>query len=231
MKNIAIIPARSGSKGLKDKNIKNLAGKPLIAYTIEEAQKSKLFDTIHVSTDSEKYGEIAQQYGADVPFLRNSDTALDTSSTWDVVKYVLNQYKLLGKDYDVITLLQPTSPLRTADDIIGAYHFFEYKHANMISSVCEVEHSPLWCNTLPEDMSMENFEDEKLVFLPRQSLPVYYRENGAIYILKTSHLFSTLNIYNKNCYAYIMNNEHSVDIDSMLDFILAETLISLKRDR
>lgn len=222
MKNIAVIPARSGSKGLKDKNIKELNGTPLLAYSIEAAQQSEKYDIIHVSTDSEKYAEIARKYGADVPFLRSEELASDTSSTWDTMRFVLKKYEQMGKKFDTITVLQPTSPLRTAEDINGAFRLFEEKQANMVSSVCEMEHSPLWSNTLPEDLSMENFEDERVAFLPRQSLPVYYRENGAIYLMKTEHLFSGKNIYKDKCYAYIMDAGHSIDIDGRLDFLIAE---------
>ena len=153
MRNLAVIPARSGSKGLKDKNIKELLGKPLLAYSIEAALQSEVFDEVHVSTDSRKYADIAQKYGADVPFLRNSDLSSDTASTWDAMKYVLKQYEKLGEKYDTITVLQPTSPLRDAGDIKTAFAFFKNKDANMISSVCEMEHSSLWSNTLPPDLS------------------------------------------------------------------------------
>lgn len=225
MKNLAIIPARSGSKGLKDKNIKELNGKPLMAYSIEAALQSGEFDTVHVSTDSELYADIGKKYGADVPFLRNSEMSSDTASTWDAVKYVLTEYEKSGKVFDTVTVLQPTSPLRTKEDIKGAFRFFKEKKANMISSVCEMEHSPLWSNVLPDDLSMENFEDETLAFLPRQSLPTYYRENGAIYIVRTIHLMESENIYKNGSYAYIMESSHSVDIDSMIDFKLAEAMI------
>ena len=231
MKNLAIIPARSGSKGLKDKNIKNLAGKPLLAYAINAAIDSGLYDTVHVSTDSEIYADIAEKNGADVPFLRNAETATDTSSTWDAVKYVLQEYEKQGKTFDVITVLQPTSPLRTSRDIKNAYSFFCEKKANMISAVCEMGHSPLWSNTLPDDLSMSSFEDDEVALLPRQSLPIYYRENGAIYIIKKEHLFTEKNIYKKGCYAFIMDRLHSVDIDSELDFILAESIISYEKNR
>ena len=231
MKNLAIIPARSGSKGLKDKNIKNLAGKPLLAYAINAAIDSGLYDTVHVSTDSEIYADIAEKNGADVPFLRNAETATDTSSTWDAVKYVLQEYEKQGKTFDVITVLQPTSPLRTSRDLKNAYSFFCEKKANMISAVCEMEHSPLWSNTLPDDLSMSSFEDDEVALLPRQSLPIYYRENGAIYIIKKEHLFTEKNIYKKGCYAFIMDRLHSVDIDSELDFILAESIISYEKNR
>ena len=225
MKNIAVIPARSGSKGLKDKNIKMLSGKPLLAYSVEAALKSGEFDTVHVSTDSKEYAEIAREWGAEVPFLRNAEMSSDTASTWEAMRYVLKEYEKKGYVFDTITVLQPTSPLRTAPDIQGAFSFFRKKQANMISSVCEMEHSPLWSNVLPEDFSMENFEDENLAFLPRQSLPTYYRENGAIYIVKTEHLFLEKNIYKKKCYAYLMQSSHSVDIDNELDFMIAETVM------
>ena len=229
MRNIAVIPARSGSKGLPDKNIKELRGKPLMAYTIEAARESGKFDTVHVSTDSFRYAEIAKEYGADVPFLRAEELASDSASTWDAVKYVLAEYEKRGKVYDTVTVLQPTSPLRTAADIAGVFRLFEEKQANMVSSVCEMEHSPLWSNVLPEDLSMAEFEDESVADLPRQSLPVYYRENGAVYLLKVSHLMQGGNIYKNGCYAYIMEKLHSVDIDDQLDFLVAETILNQER--
>lgn len=225
MKRIAVIPARSGSKGLKDKNIKDLCGKPLLAYSVEVALKTQQFDTIHVSTDSEYYAEIAREYGADVPFLRDEKTASDTASTWEAMKYVLEEYEKRGKHFEVLTVLQPTSPLRSKEDLLEALRFFKEKQANMVSSVCEMEHSPLWSNTLPQSLSMENFEDEKVAYLPRQNLPTYYRENGAIYIVKTDHLFREGNIYKNGSYAYIMDSMRSIDIDNELDFIMAETLL------
>ena len=122
MKNIAIIPARSGSKGLPDKNIKELNRRPLIAYSIEAALNSGCFDTVMVSTDSEKYAEISRYYGAEVPFLRSEQTSSDSASSWDTVLEVLDRYESLGKTFDTFCLLQPTSPMRTADDIKSAYN-------------------------------------------------------------------------------------------------------------
>lgn len=229
MRNLAVIPARSGSKGLRDKNIKELAGKPLLAYSVEAAKKSNIFDVIHVSTDSREYADIAQGYGADVPFLRREELASDTSSTWDAIRFVVREYEKSGLHFDTVTVLQPTSPLRTEEDILEAFELFQKKQANMISSVCEVEHSPLWSNTLPSDLSMENFEKDEIALLPRQSLPIYYRENGAIYILRKEHLFSGKNVYKDKCYAYIMKREHSVDIDEELDFQIAKVILQEKR--
>ena len=109
--NIAIIPARSGSKGLKDKNIKNLLGKPVMAYSIEAALKSGQFSTVMVSTDSEQYAKIALEYGAEVPFFRSKTTSSDTASSWDAVLEVLSEYEKLGQRFSTFCLLQPTSPM------------------------------------------------------------------------------------------------------------------------
>ena len=137
MSNIAIIPARSGSKGLKDKNIKELCGKPLFAYSIEAALKSSCFDEVMVSTDSEKYAEIARRYGASVPFLRSVSTSSDIASSWDMVDEVLAGYRDLGREFETFCLLQPTSPLRTAKDIIAAYKLYNDKASFSVVSVCE----------------------------------------------------------------------------------------------
>lgn len=226
MKSIAIIPARSGSKGLKDKNIKDLCGKPLIAYSIEAALRSKMFDTVMVSTDSEKYAEISRQYGAEVPFLRSKTTSGDNAGSWDVVREVLDNYKALGKEFDSVMLLQPTSPLRTVEDIVNAFQLKEEKRANAVVSVCEVDHSPLWSNTLPESLSMNGFI--KSIDAPRQQLPTYYRINGAIYLADTDLVYSKKRIYDNNCFAYIMPRECSIDIDTQLDVDLVH-LLMIKR--
>lgn len=225
MKNIAIITARSGSKGIKDKNIKLLNGKPLMAYTIEAAIKSKMFDEIMVSTDSKKYADIAKQYGAKVPFMRSSELSNDTASSWDVVRDVLNKYKEAGKEFDTVALLQPTSPLRTAQDIIDGYKIMNDKSANSVIGVCEVDHSPLWMNTLPKDNSMKDFINPKFVGLPRQKLDKYYRINGALYIIRTDFLLNTNNFYKDKSYALIMDKEKSIDIDTEFDFRIANTIL------
>ena len=226
MKNLAIIPARSGSKELKDKNIKLLNGKPLMAYTIEAAIKSKMFDEVMVSTDSEKYAEIAKQYGAKVPFMRNSKLSNDTASSWDVVRNVLDKYKEAGKEFDTVALLQPTSPLRTAEDIVKGYKILKDKSANSVIGVCEVGHSPLWMNTLPEDNVMVNFINPKVAGLPRQKLDKYYRINGALYIIRTDTINKIDNLYNDKCYALIMDKNKSIDIDDDFDFVFAETILN-----
>lgn len=225
MQNLAIITARSGSKVVRDKNIRLLCGKPLIAYTINAAYNSGIFDEIYVSTDSEKYAQIAREYGAKVPFLRSSQNAGDRASSWDTVKEALEKYKEIGRRFDAIALLQPTSPLRTAEDIINCYQLFQEKDAHSVISVCEAEHSPLLYNKLDESLSMKNFLPWDCYQKPRQDLPKYYRINGAIYFIKTKQIVDIVDLYDEKCYAYIMLQEKSIDIDTELDFEIAERLM------
>lgn len=225
MRNIAIIPARSGSKGLKDKNIRLLNGKPLIAYSIEAAIGSGCFNTVHVSTDSVYYAEIAQRYGAEIPFLRNAETSSDSASSWDVVIEVLQKYAEQGQSYDSVMILQPTSPLRTIEDIQKGYQIMKEKQAEAVVSICETEYSPLWCNTLPASGCMDGFISSDML-RPRQQLETYYRVNGAIYLISTRKLQTDRKLlYDESCYAYIMPKNRSVDIDDEFDFMLAEFIM------
>ena len=228
MKNIAVIPARSGSKGLPDKNIRLVNGKPLLAYTIEAALESGCFDTIHVSTDSERYAEIARQYGADVPFLRSAALATDTASTWDAVREVLARYDELGKRFDTMMLMQPTTPLRTGGDVKEAYALLQKKQAKSVIAVCEVDHSPLWCDTIPDSGSMKGFGRKDLAWVNRQDLRPYYRVNGAIYLLSVNgiNIPPDDEIYEDNCYALFMDRKKSVDVDSEDDLALVEFLLA-----
>ena len=228
MKNLAIIPARSGSKGLKDKNIKLLNGKPLLAYTIEAAKASGIFDEIMVSTDSQIYADIAKTYGASVPFLRSEGLSSDKASSWDVVKDVLHRYHNLGTEFETVTLLQPTSPLRTSADIRNGYNMMEDKNANFIVSVCETDHSPLWANILPDSFSLSDFIRPEVAKMQRQSIPTYYRINGALYIVKVEYLMQHENLYSVGSYALVMSKENSIDIDDQLDFSLAELILVKK---
>jgi len=221
MNNLAIIPARSGSKGLKDKNIKELNGIPLIGYSIKAAERSGLFSHIMVSTDSERYAEIAIQLGAEVPFLRSEETSGDNASSWDVVKEVLRGY---SEQFDTVCLLQPTSPMRIFSDIINGYNELEKKNADAITAVSEMDHSPLWCMTLDENASLTEFR-KHLTDLPRQQLKTYYRINGALYIRRIQYSKKNISILNEREYAYIMDRKRSVDIDTMEDFEYAEFLL------
>lgn len=226
---LAIIPARSGSKGVKDKNIRVLCGKPLLAYTIEAAVSSKAFDTILVSTDSLQYAEIAKKYGAEVPFLREKETAEDDSSTWDVVEECLKKYEKNGKVFDVLVVLQPTSPLRDKDDICFAIEKMKDIKAGILASVCEVEHPIIWTSTISEEGQLVELAETIKDYQPRQKIEKRYRLNGAIYILHVEEFRSMmdkgLSPFSNGCYAYVMPQSKSIDIDSEIDFDIAECFI------
>lgn len=229
MRHLAIIPARSGSKGLVNKNVKPLLGKPLLAYSVEAAIQSKIFDEIIVSTDSQEYANIAKSYGASVPFMRDEELSNDYASSWDVVKDILHRYENVGEFFDTVCLLQPTSPLRDSDHIRSAYDMLNHKKAESIISVTEMEHSPQWTNTLPNDLSMEGFIKSDIYNRNRQSLEPYYRLNGALYIVKTAHLLQNDSIYGKKSFAYIMAADKSIDIDTLSDFIIAEAYLKMDK--
>jgi len=221
MRNIAIIPARSGSKGLPDKNIKLLCGKPLLCYSIEAALKSNLFDTVHVSTDSEQYAKIARSYGADVPFLRSTENSCDTAASWSVVLEVFNNYAKLRSQFDNFMLLQPTSPLRGCDDITAAFAMMKEKNANAVVSVCRGEYH----HTLPADGGMTNFMPNEIKNNRRQDSEPFYRINGAMYLANVAYFLENSDIYRSACFAYIMDPKRSIDIDDELDFLFAEAAL------
>jgi len=227
MRNLAIIPARSGSKSLPDKNIKLLCGVPLMAYSIKAAIESELFSEIMVSTDSEVYARVAKEHGAKVPFLRSPETSGDKAGSWEVVKEVLDEYSFIGEIFDTVCLLQPTSPLRLPSDIVDAYRLFEEKDADNVIGICEADHSPLWMNVIPEDLSMDTFVSEKAINANRQQLETYYRINGAMYIRRVSLVLRGDSVY-RNSIAYVMPRERSVDIDMDIDFVIAEALMNAK---
>ncbi len=223
---LGIIPARSGSKGLKDKNIKEFCGKPLIAYTIEAAKESGVVDEVFVSTNSEVYQQIALDYGAEVPFLRSEQLSNDIAGSWDVVREALFQYGEIGKRFDSFILLQPTSPLRDKNDIVKCIKLLYEKEYNGVISVCEEDHVPAWAQILSDDMDMKVFSNG--TGSRRQEYETFYRINGAIYALRVDYFTSCKNIYEDRCHAYIMAKEKSVDIDDEFDFLCAEALYKHK---
>lgn len=219
---LAIIPARGGSKRLPRKNVLDLNGKPLIAWTIEAANKSQYIDKVVVSSEDDEILNISQKYDA-MTLKRPSILATDTATTYDTVKHVIDS---MEDKYDYILLLQATSPLRNEKHIDEAIELLFQKDAFAILSVCEMDHSPLWSNTLAEDKSMAGFLSDEI---PKRSqdLPTYYRLNGAIYICKRDVLLKEETFFIKeNIYAYEMKKENSVDIDEKIDFKLAKCLLA-----
>ncbi|HAF28027.1 MAG TPA: CMP-N-acetlyneuraminic acid synthetase [Bacteroidales bacterium] len=228
---LAIIPARKGSKRLPNKNIKNLGGHPLISWTIRAALDSKYLNDVMVSTDSVEIAEISKHYGASIPFIRPDHLAKDDSSSFDVVKHVIDFYKNNGIEYENIVLLQPTSPLRTSNEIDNAIEMQVIKNANSITSVCEVDHSPLWTGTIPIDNSMRGFLNLNSKVNRSKDLETYYRLNGAIYIVKTSRILEEKSfISQEKSFAFKMGREQSVDIDTILDFKLASLILQDHED-
>lgn len=196
-----------------------------MAYTIGAALESGIFDVVYVSTDSEEYAAIARAEGAEVPFLRSVRAASDEASTWTAVLEAIENYSHMGMSFDTVAILQPTSPLRRASDIVEAYSIMLNKDAQSVVSVCECEHPPAWCNALDADMDMKGFikkENDRR----RQECGRYYRFNGAIYITKVSALKTHGEIdYDDRCFAYEMPAGRSVDIDTAYDFVVAEALM------
>lgn len=222
---LALIPARSGSKGLPGKNIKKLLGKPLIAWTIEQALKSRYIDKVVVSTDSKEIATIAKKYGAEVPFLRPKRLATDKAKSIDAVFHAVDFLEKKGHYFDLIMFLQPTSPLRITEDIDMAIQSFFLKKAKVVISVCPMEHSPLWAGVLPKNLSMKKFINSKVLNMRRQKLPQFYRINGAIYFSSLSYLRKNKGFFGVDSFAYIMPRERSIDIDEKIDFAFAEFLL------
>lgn len=222
---LALIPARGGSKGIKDKNIVFLAGKPLIAYSIEAAKYSKYIDDIIVTTDSEKIAEISKQYGASVPFMRPAELATDTSKTIDAVLHAIRTLKSLGKEYSTLLLLQPTQPLRTTDDIDKAIEVYYQKGEKGLVSISPVDDSPLLIRSIGADGKLVKLLSQNST-CRRQDMPNYYKVNGCIYINKIDELDKNTS-FNDNKVPFIMTKEHSVDIDELSDLWMAEYYLQL----
>ena len=222
---LCVIPARGDSKGLPDKNIKKLLGKPLIVYSIEQALNSKYIDRVIVSTDDKKIADISRKYGAEVPFVRPKKLATDDANGVDVVLHAISWMEKNIETFDIVILLQPTSPLRTTEDINNSIKLLFLKRAQTIVSICETEHHPYWSNTLPKNGNMKNFIRKEIINKNRQQLPTFYRLNGAIYIAYCNYLKNLKGFISKRTYAYIMSQERSVDIDDYIDFEIAKILL------
>lgn len=232
MKYIAIIPARGLSKGVPRKNIKILAGKPLIAWTIEAALGSKLINRVIVSTEDQEIAEISKFYGAEVPFMRPIELSQDDTPTLLVLQNLIN--KIDTRDIDNIITLQPTSPLRTTNHLNEAISKFErYPYSDCLVSCIEVPHNftPDSIMKISDEGYLQNFYEHNIqpIYLRRQDKPKYYARNGAaIYITKKDIINNA--ILSGNIIPYNMDKFSSLDIDTEEDFILAEYLFKLKND-
>ena len=222
---LAIITARGGSKGIPGKNIKSFLGKPLLSWTIREAKKSRYLDKVIVSTDSPAIAAVASKFGADVPFLRPHALARDCATQMDVVIHALTFFKERYIDFDVVVVLQPTSPLREYIDIDRAIEMLFKKNAEAVISVCEAFTTPCWMNVLPTSGCMNNFLGTGFKSKPRQRLSRYFQLNGAVYAGFIKHIVKHKSFHGKRTFAYIMPKERSIDIDDMFDFQCAQALL------
>ena len=219
---LAIIPARGGSKRLPRKNVLDLVGKPLIAWSIEAGLQSKYIDKVIVTSDDDEILSIAKEFGSEI-IKRPDEFASDIATSFDTINHTIDNVE----KYDYIVLLQSTSPLRNYKHIDEAIELLENKKADAIVSVCEMEHSPLWSNTLPLDVNMRHFISDEIKNSRSQDLEVYYRLNGAIYICDINRLLEEKSFFIKdNIFAYKMGREKSVDIDEKIDFQFAEILMN-----
>jgi CMP-N-acetylneuraminic acid synthetase len=216
----ALIPARGGSKGIPRKNIKLIAGKPLIVWTIEAALRSSLLDAVIVSTDDVEIAEVARRAGAQVPFVRPAELAQDDTPGLDPVLHALEQLP----QYDSVLLLQPTSPLRTTQDIDACLRLAAERGAPSVVSVSEPDAHPYWTYRLTEAHTLEPFVPAPPI-ARRQDLPAVVTLNGAMYYAQAQWLRSTRRLVGPETLAYTMTRERSIDLDTPLDWMLAESLL------
>lgn len=219
-----VITARGGSKGLPGKNIKKLCGKPLIAYSIDVARAFTTDENICVSTDSEEIRQVVENYGLKVPFLRPDYLATDTATSNDVLVHAIEYFKRKGREYKKLCLLQPTSPLRTVEDVEGAMNLYR-DDIDMVVSVVK-SHAPAVLCQDDENGFVQLVYNRKSV--GRQQLTEMYEYNGAVYVMNVGSLLEKgMGGFSKRV-KYVMSKEHSVDIDDITDFYLAEILLGGK---
>ena len=214
---LAIIPARGGSKGVPRKNIRELVGKPLIAWTIEEAKKSKYITRTILSSEDPEIIEVAKRYGCEVPFVRPLELAQDDTPGIEPVLHVVDQCP----GFDYIVLLQPTSPLRTFEDIDGCIELIFKNKSPACVSVSIADISPYWMYTMQEKEQLSPLLTDGF-FSRRQDLPKVYALNGAVYVAKVSWLQNIKTFITDETIGYVMSESHSLDIDTEEDFLYCD---------
>ena len=221
---ISIIPARGGSKGIPRKNIKLLNGKPLISYSIDASNSCSLIDETYVSTEDAEISEISKGNNAEV-IERPDELAGDDSSSIDVILHVLDYLENRGELPDLFVLLQPTSPLRTSEDIEASINSFLESDCDSLVSVCELDHRSLLNFSLEDGFLVQN-NNEALFNSRRQDIPTHYSLNGAIYITTPEFIRKNRSFYSDKTIPHVMSKEKSIDIDTSFDFKLAEFLLN-----
>lgn len=229
---LALIPARSGSKGLPGKNIKKLLGKPLINWSIDNAKKSKYIDDIVVSTDSKDIAEIARNAGAEVPFIRPKDLASDTAKRIDVIYHTLDFLESGNRIYDYLIFIEPTSPLRDVEDINEALEKLDAnKSANSIVSIGLSDSShPEFLSRLKSDFIVP-YKNDSFDFKRRQDIENLYFFDGSFYISRINALREKGEFYHDETMGFILSKDKNFEIDDIVDFVIVESLIQAKRNR
>ena len=226
---LGVIPARSGSKSIKDKNIKLLGSYPLIYYTIVQSKKSKIFDNIVISSDSKKYLQIAEEYGVKTPFIRPKNLSNDNSLAIDTIYHAVIESEFYYKTkYDLICMLQPTAPFRTIRDYKNVLNIMKknYKKCDSVISVVDVDnYNPIKMKVIKNNKLID-YRKWPVENPPRQSLPKTYIVNGSFYLFKRDVLMKRKTFKGNNSYPYLMPKERSVNIDNILDFNLAELVLN-----
>ena len=216
---LVIIPARGGSKGIPGKNIKLLGGKPLIYYAIDVARA--IVDDTHicVSTDDDQIIRVVEQYGLSVPFIRPTELATDTAGSYGVLLHALSFYESKGEHFDAVVLLQVTSPFRTVNHVREALNLYN-KDLDMVVSVKETDSNPYYLCFEEDTEGMLHISKGDGHYTRRQDCPPVYEYNGAIYIINPERMKAMpLNKFKKRV-KYVMDREHSVDLDTMMDWMI-----------
>ena len=224
---LVIIPARGGSKGIPGKNIKLLGGKPLIYYAIDVARA--IVDDTHicVSTDDDQIIRVVEQYGLSVPYIRPTELATDTAGSYGVLLHALSFYESKGEHFDAVVLLQVTSPFRTVNHVREALNLYN-KDLDMVVSVKETDSNPYYLCFEEDTEGMLHISKGDGHYTRRQDCPPVYEYNGAIYIINPERMKAMpLNKFKKRV-KYVMDREHSVDLDTMMDWMIAEYMITNK---
>ncbi len=224
---LAIIPARGGSKGLPGKNIKPLQGKPLIGWPIKAALNSRYIDRVIVTTDDKIIAKIAQEQGADVPFLRPAEFAKDTSPSSDAIIHTLNYCIEQGEDYDYFVLLEPTSPLTDSADIDSALETLVHGPGLAIVGACKTGNChPIYCATLGADNFLKPYNREDFAKpVRRQDVDHLYFFEGSLYISEVKKYLEAKTFYHESTLPYIVPHWKSLEIDTLLDFFMIETVM------
>lgn len=217
MKVVAVIPARAGSKGIPNKNLISIGGKPLISWSIEAAIHSKNIDAIIVSSDGEEILSVASEYVEVTSVKRPDELAQDQTPTAPVIAHALMSQGISVKDYDYLILLQPTSPLRNHKDIDAAMEEIKKSEANALISVVQPDHHPLKSFAKNDQGYLEGLINDEYPFMPRQVLPKAYQPNGAIYIIALEAFLQKETFFTKKTIAYEMSAEKSIDLDTADD--------------